>query len=143
MAVQAQTTHENIPFTMGNAIGEQAIIAQDAARAIPLKSKTLMGKKAADRKWIPLTAADATDGSAETLGIYVGEDIEAVDLVAGDVEAKIIKGGSPLFFDLNQLVIENALTLETTIGTGVSIDTVQGKLEKAGMYAELAENIFR
>jgi hypothetical protein len=89
---------------------------------------------------VPFTDETATDGDAIPQGIYVGPDIPAADLVAGDVVDNQILVGAALF-DVNQLVIENSKTLNTVINaTGgadnINIKTVRDYLADKGLFAE-------
>jgi len=60
-AAQAETDHNNVPFMQGDPKGMiDQTIEQDAARAIPLASNTLMCQKSSDRKWVPCTIVDPT-----------------------------------------------------------------------------------
>jgi hypothetical protein len=140
MAVQTTGTTTNVPFSSGNAIAAIGTIKQDAARTTVLASKTLMGKVAATQKWVPVTDLTVTTGPAAVFGIYVGDDIPAASLVAGDVaNCSIIIGGAPLFIDKSQLVLENSLTLASLIGTTMNVEDL---LTRTGIYAGTMENIF-
>ena len=142
MAVQTIGTKTNIPFQSGSAIAVQGVIAQDAARSTTLAQFTLMGKIAASGKWTPLTDLAAVTGVVDTLGIYVGDDIAAATLVAGDVEnCKIIKAGFPLFVDPAQLVLENSLTLDD-VASVAGVLTVEDILNRQGIFTHTHENIF-
>jgi hypothetical protein len=94
---------------------DDAIIAQDGARAAVLAQYTLMGKIAATKKWTPFIDAAAVDGSAETFGIYMGDDIAAADLIAGDVvDNPIVYLG--MTFDEDRLVFDDTEDLDTVLG---------------------------
>ena len=143
MGVQANQDNSSVPFIrFANpaAIDEEGIIFTDAGRATPLLSKTLMAKIAATQKWVPFTDETAVDGSAIPQGIYVGPDVPAADIVAGDVvDSQILIGAA--FIDLNQLVIENSKTLDTVINaTGgadnINIKSVKDYLADKGLFAE-------
>lgn len=95
---------------------DQATIAQDAGRTTTLEPFTLMAKVSATQKWVPFTSETAVDGSAIPQGIYLGEQILAATLVAGDVEdVPILENGAD--FDEALLIIENSKTLDTVIAT--------------------------
>ena len=80
------------------------------------------------------TVTAATGGDAEDMpaGIYVGNSITAAALVAADYEdAQIITGDC--FFDEDQLVLENSLTLASVITR--SSQTVRDALRQLGLQA--------
>ncbi len=143
MSVQASSDNSSVPFIrFANpaVIDEEAVLSQDAGRSAVLASKTLMAKIAAPQKWEPFTDETATDGTAIPQGIYVGPDIAAADLVAGDVVDNQILVGAALI-DKNQLVIENSKTLDTVINaTGgadnINIKTVRDYLADKGLFVE-------
>ena len=143
MSVQASSNNNSVPFIrFANpaVIDEEAVLSQDAGRSAVLASKTLMAKIAATQKWEPFTDETATDGTALPQGIYVGPDIAAADLVAGDVVDNQILVGAALI-DANQLVIENSKTLDTVINaTGgadnINIKTVRDYLADKGLFVE-------
>lgn len=143
MSVQASSDISSVPFIrFANpaAIENEAVLEQDAGRATVLASLTLMGKVAASQKWVPFTDETATDGSAIPQGVYLGPDVAAADLVAGDISDNQILVGAA-FFDTNQLVIENSKTLDTVIeATGgadnINIKTVRDYLADKGLFAE-------
>jgi hypothetical protein len=113
-----------------------AVIAQDAGRTDPLLPLTVMAKTAATQKWVPLTNLAATDGTALAQGIYVGPEIAAADLVAGDVtDASILVGEASV--DETQLVLENSLTLDSVMGAGtIDARTVRDQLTYRSIFAE-------
>lgn len=144
MAVQTNLTNSVLPFFLeGEVFGTaSAVIEQDAARTTDLVQFTLMGQKAANRKWVPFTSLTATDGTAARFGIYTGDDIAAADLVAGDVtDMPMVTVGSGTPFDQGRLVIENSLTLNSVIADGINTRTVGAALELQGLIPEVAIRI--
>jgi hypothetical protein len=104
-----------------------------------------MSKVAASQKWVPFTDETATDGTAIPQGIFLGDDVPAADLVAGDVVDQSILVGNALY-DLAQLVIENSKLLTTVIlATGgadnVFTQVVSDYLENKGLFAESTVDI--
>ena len=94
-----------------------ATYLEDGGRSIDLASRTLMAKRASSQKWRSFVNEAATNGEAIPAGIYVGPTIPAADIAAGDVKnLEILLFGA--WFDASRLIIENAKTLETVIGTG-------------------------
>jgi hypothetical protein len=119
MAVQVRGDLDTRNFVLHTYPGrreDQATLLQDAGRATVLAPNTLMAKVSASQKWVPFTDETAVDGSAIPQGIFVGDEIAAADLVAGDVvDQPIITFG--IDFDEALLVIENSKTLDTVIAT--------------------------
>ena len=62
------------------------VIAQDAGRTAVLAFGTLLAKVAASGKYTPFINEAAVDGTALPVAIYLGPEISAADLVAGDIE---------------------------------------------------------
>ena len=138
MAVQVRLDNINVAFYLDDsALAELDVtLLQDAGRSVPLACGTVMTKVAASQKWVPLTDLAAVDGTSIPLGIYVGNDIAAADLVAGDVtDITMIVGRTVL--DVAQLVLENSLTFDdiVTVGT-TSLLTVKDYLAMLGIYLE-------
>jgi len=71
--------------------------------------------------YVPLDPA-GVDGSQLFAGIYVGQDIAAADLVAGDIDDSLILIGGACPVDLNQIVYENSATLTTLQSDGKTIE---------------------
>ena len=115
MAVQDRRDQDTRPFVLHTypaVRDDEAVFAQDGARSEPLAPYTLLGQVAATELYVPYNAG-ASDGSQYPAGIYVGEEIPAADIVAGDVEdLPVITHG--IRFDEDQLVLENG-TLATTV----------------------------
>lgn len=117
---------------------DSQVIAQDAGRTENLLYGTVMGRIVADDKWVPLTDIAATNGTATNLGFYVGADIAAADLVAGDVTgADIVVGGDPVCdYREDCVVLENSLTLDSVVGaTTVFATTIRDILYRVGLYS--------
>jgi len=92
----------------------------DASRTVVMYSGTLLGQVAASKKWVPWTTVTATDGSSIPLGIYVGPDVTAAALAAGDVtNAPILVGDAVI--DTNLIVFDKG---STGAGTALTLDTV-------------------
>ena len=143
MAVQNSGTNNAFPIVIGGSpkIREQEIIAQEATRSVVLAKNTLMCKAAASGKWTPVTSATVslTTGAAVSLGIYVGEDIAAATLVAGDTTGPILIGdavidSSLLVFGTGPTGVLTAQTLATLIGATVIALCIQDLLEFRGIF---------
>lgn len=86
----------------------------------------------ASGKWTPFDE-DAVSGAEIPAGIYLGADIAAATLVAGDVtDIPILVGGS-CTVDADQLTIEGTATLDSVLANG---KTIRGTLYEIGIFAE-------
>lgn len=145
MAVQSRLDIDVTPFLLSGEFlfKDSETIEQDAGRSEALVKYTLMAQIAATKKWVPLTDVGATDGSGIPKGIYVGDDITAAALVAGDVvDVPIVTGGSVATFDDSKLVIENSLTFDTVIASGTIAERrVEDDLNRIGLFPESTINI--
>ena len=72
-------------------------------------------------KYIPLDPA-GVDGSQLFAGIYLGEEITAAALVAGDIATSPMLVGGNCTIDENQLVFENSAALTTLQSDGKTIE---------------------
>lgn len=134
--VTTQNTTEDL-YMSGMAISkDQETLLQDAERTAPLVFGTIMAKVAASGKWVPLTNVAATNGEAIARGIFVGADVAAADLVAGDVvDQPIVVGGDALVVDENLITLENSLTLATVVGATLEQRTIEDDLISVGIFA--------
>ena len=147
MSVQNRADLNNNPFILADfSLARNAeVLLTDAGRSVPLVRLTLMSKVAASGKWVPFTDETATDGTAIPQGVFLGDDVPAADLVAGDVVDQSILVGNALY-DVSQLVIENSKLL-TTVSLATSAadnrftQTVADYLENKGMFAESTVDI--
>lgn len=146
MAVQLVQQNESVPFWLRGDYDakDDLVILQDAGRTEPLLKYTVMAQIVATLKVVPLTSLVLTTGASIPFGIYLGEDIPAADLVAGDVNAsEIAVLGEPADFNIDKLVLENTLDIDDIIDTGtVQVTTVRKKLSELGFNASTTENIF-
>jgi len=139
MAVQARRDIDTTPFILFSYPAvrkDNGVLLQDGGRAVPLVSFTLLAKVAASGKFVPFTDETAVDGTAIPAGIYIGDDVAAADLVAGDViDAPVLLFGARFADD--KLVIENAKTLATIIDVGtVNARTVEDELISISLIPE-------
>ena len=144
MAVQVRLDVNNNPFVLGGEAFSRnnEILLQDAGRAIPLAQFTVLGQDAVTGKWVPFDSLIITEtGRSVPRGIYLGADIPTADIVAGDIaQLSVLVGGAGVTYDLDQLVIENALTLASVIKASTAVDNVivgqvKDFLENKGLYA--------
>lgn len=120
---------------------DDAVILQDAGRVAVLAQFTLMGKIAATGKWAPFDDPTVVTGVAEHFGIYMGDDIAAADLVAGDViDVPIVYGG--MKFDEDKLVFDDGVdTLDTVIGAAsIAARTVRDALAKQTLIPQKTDS---
>ena len=153
MSVQNRTDFTNYVFVRSGSTftRENETILQDAARATPLLKFTVMAQIAATKKWVPLTDVAALDGTNTARGIYVGEDITAAALVAGDVTVCPILVGFGCTVDRQLIVLENALTLDSVCSDDsagadngpVNVRRVEDDLVRVGIFAEYTFDIDR
>ena len=88
-------------------------------------------------KWVPLDPA-ALDGSEIFAGIFMGDNITAAALVAGDVEDNPVLVGGACTIDTEQLIFENSATLATLQSNG---KTIEQSMAEYGIFAESTVDI--
>jgi len=139
MSVQSRTNNINKPFILSgdSLIRNNETILQDAGRTAVLAPFTVMAKVAASQKWVPFTDETAVDGGAIPQGIYLGPEIAAADLVAGDVIAPTILIGDGIIDEAQLILDEGATTLDTVITVGTTdLRTVKDHLANRGIFVE-------
>ena len=139
MPVQVSLNNSNTPFVLsGSALSrDDQVLLTDAGRTTVLAQFTLLAKVAATQKWVPFTSEVATDGTAIVQGIYIGDDIAAADIVAGDIADLNVLLGGAITVDVDQLAIENSKTLDTVVTVGTTdLRTVRDHLANRGIFVE-------
>lgn len=139
MSVQNRADNSSVPFIRsGLTFSKEAeIIAQDGGRSTALAKNTVMAQNATTKKWEPWTDIAATDGTAIPKGIYLGDEILAATLVAGDVVDSPMLVGGNCTVDTDQLVFENSLTLDTILATAsIEARRSEDELNKIGIFPE-------
>ena len=117
------------------------VIAQDAGRTAVLAFGTLLAKVAASGKYTPFINEAAVDGTALPVAIYLGPEISAADLVAGDIEDVVALLGGNVKIDQDRVVIEAAKTFATVIGAAtIHAKTVEDVLSDRGIFLGTAED---
>lgn len=121
-------------------------ILQNGARATVLKYGTVMAQVASTKKWVPLTdVAAAATGENTARGIYLGDDIAAATLVAGDVTAcPILVHGTPAILDSTLIVFENSLTMDSVVSDDpagadngvVNVRRIEDDLARIGVFTK-------
>jgi hypothetical protein len=87
MAVQERQDLSNTPLILSDESDvENHSIIQNESRTTELLYGTVMAQIAASQLWTPFISVAGTDGSGVPRGIYLGDNIAAADLVAGNVE---------------------------------------------------------
>lgn len=138
MAVQGRQDNDTAPFILTNkSLVKTGTIAQDAARADDLLNHTVMAYNATNENWVPFTALADTEGESIPRGIYLGDDIDAADLVDGDIDDCSILVGNAIV-DRDQVVWDQDLQAEDSIvapGT-VEARTAEQALRDVGIFME-------
>ena len=139
MAVQTRSDNTTEPLILSDdSLVSNGVITQEPARTTDLLQNTVMAKIAATGYWVPFNALVGTDGSGVPRGIYLGDDIAAADLVAGDIDdCAILVGNATVNGDL---VVWDDDTLRAT--SIVALATVEARtaadalIESAGIFLE-------
>ena len=150
MSVESSANINTNPFVLsGNPFSRNGeILLQDAGRAVPLVKFTLLAQVVATSKWVPFDDLVTVEtGISVPRGIYLGDDITAADIVAGDIaDLSVLVGGMGVTYDDSQLVIENSLLLTSVIKASTAVDNVivgqvKDFLENKGLFAESTVDI--
>lgn len=111
-AVQTSLDNTTVPFIKyGTTFVINGSIAQDAARTTDLLQNTVMAYNPTNQNWVPFNDLTQTNGESVPRGIYLGDDIDAADLVAGDIDDIAILVGGCCTVD-QQLVVWDDSTLD-------------------------------
>lgn len=140
MAVQGRVDNNNVPFLLsGNSYVRNGVISQDGARTVDLLQYTVMAFNAATGQWVPFNQLGQLHGVSIPQGIYLGEDILAADLVAGDIENCEILIGGNVTVDVDQVVWDqDLLNADTEIGILITAEAI---LRTFGIFFESTEAI--
>lgn len=139
MPLQTRLDVDLTPLIRGgqSAVEQNAVLLTDAGRSTALVFGTLLAKVAASGKYVPFTNEAAVDGSALPSGVYIGPDIPAADIVAGDVLDIPVLVGNGVYVDENKITIENSKLMTTIIGAAsVNARTVKDQLRWSGIFTE-------
>ena len=108
MAVQTRVNNDTTPFILGGqSLIKKGVIAQNGARTTVLKKYTVLAQVASTGKYTPYVSGTTTTGASVPSAIYMGDDIAAADLVAGDIEDVDILVGGGCLVDKNQVVFDD------------------------------------
>jgi hypothetical protein len=140
MGVQARQDNTTEPLLLdGVSYVRDASIAQDENRTTPLLKNTVMAQIAATRLWVPFNDLTTEGGTSVPRGIYVGSDIEADDLVDGDIEDVPIMVGGACTVNENLVVWDDdTLDADSIVNAGdIESRTARMALqESSGIYLE-------
>ena len=107
MAVQTRVNNDTTPFILGGqSLIKKGVIAQNGARTTVLKKYTVLAQVASTGIYTPYVSGTTTTGASVPTAIYMGDDIAAADLVAGDIEDVDILVGGGCLVDKNQVVFD-------------------------------------
>lgn len=122
---------------------DSATLAQDAGRTEVFKCNTIVGYRPGSEKYGPFDPT-AVDGSAYNIGIYMGEDIPAADIVAGDVvNLEVAVGGRPDARIREDMIVfdDGTTTLDTVVGTGATQTTVRNLFYNLNIFPQNTETM--
>jgi hypothetical protein len=124
MTGQARLDIDQTHFILGGVPRyKTGTLAQDAERTEDLLQFTVLAYNPTTKKWLPYTDVEAVDGTHRPRGVYMGEDIAAATIVAGNVvlgKDQILVGGRGVFIDKNKLVFDDETLAIDDIITGVN-----------------------
>jgi hypothetical protein len=108
MAVQTRVNNDTTPFILGGqSLIKKGTIAKNVSRTTVLKKYTVLAQLVSGGKYTPFVALNATTGASVPTAIYMGDDIAAADLAAGDIEDVDILVGGGCLVDKNQVVYDD------------------------------------
>ncbi len=150
MVLQIKTTNNTTGFYLNGGaplIRDNEIIVTDGG-GVAIAPYTVMGYNPTTGKWDPFTNLAATDGTAWPTGIYIGDEITAAEIQAGDVTGVSIMVGAQtaLQVDESQLVFEaGTLSLASICGpntpaAGDLILSCRQALNRLNIYPQLTQN---
>lgn len=145
MAVQGRSDLQNFSLILHGEtlVKDNETLLQDAGRSAPMLCGTVMAQIAATLKWVPLDDIALTTGAGLAKGVYLGDDVTAAALVAGDVTgALILAGGAAATLDGSLVVFENSLTAATVVEAAtVQARTIADDLARIGIFLEATIDI--
>jgi hypothetical protein len=145
MAVQNRVDNTTVPLiTSGYSFVRNGDIAQDAHRTTALLYGTVMAQIAATGLWTPFVAVNGVDGSAIPRGIYLGDEIAAADLVAGNVEDVPILVGGVCTVNESEVVFDDGTLSAASVIGAASIHAVTARMalqQASGIFMELSVDI--
>jgi hypothetical protein len=144
MPVQNRSDNTNIPLILSDdSLVRSETIAQDAQRTTDLLYGTVMAKNATTGFWVPFTVLNDVAGESVPRGIYLGNDIEAADLVDGDIVGQPILVGNATVNESLVVWDDDTLDAESIVNPG-TIEARQARealADAAGIFLELTVDI--
>lgn len=139
MAVQTRQDNVVKPFILSDdSLVRNGNIKQNGSRTTDLLQFTVMAKNATTLEWVPFTLLNQTNGESVPRGIYMGDDIEAADLVAGAVEdVPILMGNATV--DENQVIWDDDTLSADSIVNPANIEARTARealAESSGIFLE-------
>lgn len=132
MAVQGRLDNTTIPLILSDESDvRNETIAQNAQRTTDLLYGTVMAQIAATGLWTPFIAVAGVDGSGVPRGIYLGDDIAAADLVAGNVADVPILVGNARVNEGLVIFDDGTLNADTVVAPA----TVEARTARAALAA--------
>lgn len=144
MAVQGRRDITTIPLLKGGkTFVRNQIIEQNAARTTALLYGTVMAYNATTQMWVPFVGLADVEGESVPRGVYLGDDILAATLVAGDVEDIAILLGGCCRIDGQLLVWDDDTRSAVSIVNPGTIEarTAGQCLADVGIFIEDTEDI--
>jgi len=134
MSVQDRRDISNHKFILsGESLVRNQIIRQDVARTEPLLKNTVMALVYATLTWIPFTELANVDGSSLPIGIYLGDNILAADLVDGNIEDCSILIGGCCTVDGERVVWDQDLQTKDSL---IGLINAEISLRMVGIFLE-------
>ena len=144
MAVTHRQDNTTVPLILSeNSLVKNETIIANAGRTTPLLYGTVMCKIAASGLWTPFVNAALTTGASIPRGIYLGDDIPAADLVAGNIADIPMLVGNATVNESLVVFDDGTLNAESVIGAA-SIHAAMARdviAAVSNIYFELTENI--
>ena len=139
MSVQNRQNNTTEPLILSDdSLIRNASIAQDANRTTDLLKNTVMAKIAATGLWVPFNTVVGTTGIGVPRGIYMGDDVDAADLVAGDIDDVPILMGNATVNENLVVWDDDTLDADTVVAPAtVEARTAREALaESSGIFLE-------
>jgi hypothetical protein len=139
MTVQNRQDNTTEPLILSDdSLVRNGTIAQDEERTTDMLSRTVVAKNATTGAWVPFNDLTQTNGESVPRGIYLGDDITAADLVAGDIEDVPILVGNATVNEELVVFDDDTLDADSIVNpTNIEARTAREALyESAGIFFE-------
>jgi hypothetical protein len=131
--VQVRLDNNTLPLVR-NGVPEyrHGTITQDAQRAVPLLQNTVMALNVVTLLYVPWINVGAGNGEAFPIAVYIGDNILAADLVAGNIEdCPFLVGGAAVEIDESLLVYDQGLLNRDSV---IGVTNGELSLRNKGFY---------